>query len=287
MRQIQKKIAKYEQSENIFTCGKKKLPYLLSKDQLLHIMKKVDDAKLAMVIYIATFQGLRIGEIVKLLWEDVDLENGEIMVRDGKNTKRYKSGYGKDRKVPINEMFIPLYRKWRAMCSKSRFVIPSMNEERRGAKTMIKYYQDQFKYLLDKAGLLEVAYYQKNGGPRYKYHIHTLRHVCGTNLYRAGLDLYKIKRFLGHEDIETTQVYCDLAIDDLRSASHLAYAYPKSRLAGPQAPVIEINVDKEQLMLQKEILDKQLELARLNKEGGQYGYLPQQEIRNRIYSADE
>jgi len=282
MRQIQKQMAKYEKSEGIFTCGKKKLPYLLSKDQLLHVMKNVDDAKTAMVVYIATFQGLRIGEIVRLLWEDVDSQHGEILVRDGKNTKRYKSGYGKDRKVPINEMFIPVYKKWRAMFPKSRFVIPSLNEERRNAKTMIKFYQDNFRDLLDKAGFLEVAYYQKDGKPRYKYHIHTLRHVCGTNLYRAGLDLYKIKRYLGHEDIETTQVYCELAIDDLRSASHVAYAYPKSRLSGAQAPIIEINMDKEQLMLQKEILDKQLELAKLSKEGIHYGYLPQQEIRSRI-----
>jgi len=79
------------------------------------------------------------------------------------------------------------------------------------------------------------------------------------------MDIYQIKEYLGHEDIETTKVYCDLAKDDLKKASHIAYMYPKSHLPLPEReiPEIQINVDKELLRLQAEILDKKLRLASL------------------------
>ena len=187
---------------SLITCGKKKLPYVLSKEQLLRIICVVDDIKMAMVIFIGIFQGLRISEITRLKWSEVDLQNGELKVIDGKNTKRYKSGYGKDRIVPINEMFLPIWKQWRVMNPEQEFVIPpeKNNGKIRPYKTMIRHSQHRFHTYLGKVGLIEIDYMQKDNKPRYKYHIHTLRHVCGTNLYRAGMDLYQIKEFLGHED---------------------------------------------------------------------------------------
>ena len=260
-------VPKYIQNnERLGTCSKKKLPYVASKEQLLKILGNLDDIKLAMVVYLGIFQGLRIGEIIRLKWCDIDLKYGELKVLDSKNPKRYKSGYGKDRIVPINDMFIPVLRKWQLMNEGQEHVIPANSKyDDSAVKGLIRIYQKKFNALLDKLGMLEVDYYQHDGKPRYKLHLHTLRHVCGTNLYRAGMDLYQIKEYLGHEDIETTQVYCELGRDDLRVASHKAFAYPKSQLALPDRPEISVSVDKEALVLQKEILEKQLELQRVHQ----------------------
>ncbi len=92
--------------------------------------------------------------------------------------------------------------------------------------------------------------------------MHSFRHVCGTNLRRAGMKIEDLRDFLGHDDIETTQVYCELTKDDLREASHVAYAYPKSHLSLPKQQV-KVSFDKNTMQLQKEILEKQLELAKL------------------------
>ena len=75
------------------------------------------------ISFTGCFQGLRIGGIVSLKWSDVDLKKGELRVIDGKNTRRYKSGYGKGRLVPINQMFLRIWRAWRAMNPEDDYVL--------------------------------------------------------------------------------------------------------------------------------------------------------------------
>lgn len=259
-----------QQTENKLTCGKKRLPYVPTKNDMLKLLAYVDDARLGFCIFAGSFQGLRIGEIISLRWSEVDLINGELRVLDGKNTRRYKSGYGKDRIVPINDMFLPIWKAWRLMNPEQEHVIPG--DDRFGVratdKALIRQFQKKLGDALKKADMLEVDYYQSDGKPRYKYHTHSFRHVCGTNLRRAGMKIEDIRDFLGHDDVETTQVYCELTKDDLRETSHIAYAYPKSNLGLQKMPRIEVSVDKETLLLQKEIIEKQLELARLQMTGG-------------------
>ena len=51
---------------------------------------------------------------------------------------------------------------------------------------------------------------------------HVLRHTCAMNLLRAGVDIATIALWLGHEDIETTQIYlhADLALKETRARPH-------------------------------------------------------------------
>lgn len=258
------------QTEKRNTSGKKKLPYVPSKEEVLKLLAYVDDVRLGFVVFCSCFQGLRIGEIISLKWTDVDLNNGELRVIDGKNTRRYKSGYGKDRLVPINKMFLKIWNAWRCMNPDDDYVLPdkSWHGQRAPDKTLIRRFQQKLWDALKKADMLEVDFYQKNGSPRYKFHMHSFRHVCGTNLRRAGMKIEDVRDFLGHEDIDTTQVYTELTREDLREVSHIAYAYPKSGMGLQKMPKIEVSVDRETLMLQKEILEKQLELAKITMNAG-------------------
>ena len=259
-----------KQQNRKITCGKHKLPYVPTKDEIQKFLAFNSDVRLCFICFAGCFQGLRIGEVVRLKWTDVDLKNGELRVIDGKNTRRYKSGYGKDRIVPINNMFLRIWRAWRAMNPDEDYVLPdeSWHGQRAPDRTLIRRYQQKLWEALKKADLLEVDFYQKNGSPRYKFHMHTFRHVCGTNLRRAGMRIEDIRDFLGHEDVETTQVYTELTREDLREVSHIAYAYPKSTIGMQKMPRIEVSVDKDVLLLQKEIVEKQLELARIQMDAG-------------------
>lgn len=259
-----------KQTKERLTSGKKKLPYVPSKEEILKLLAFTDDVRLGFIVFSSCFQGLRIGEIVSLKWCDVDLKNGELRVIDGKNTRRYKSGYGKDRIVPINDMFVKIWTAWRAMNPADDYVLPdkSWHGQRAPDKTLIRRFQQKLWDALKKSDMLEVDYMQKNEMPRYKFHMHSFRHVCGTNLRRAGMKIEDVRDFLGHDDVETTQIYTELTKDDLKEVSQIAYAYPKSHLGMRKRPQIEISLDKETLILQKEILDRQLELAKIQMNKG-------------------
>src|SRR3989338_8407361 len=107
---------------------KKKLPYIPTKEEVLKLLSKITDIKLAMVIFMSIFHGLRISEIVKLKWKDVNLEQGEIFIQDAKNTKRFRIEYGQDRIVPINDMFIQVWKKWKYMTN-SEYVLERKKTE--------------------------------------------------------------------------------------------------------------------------------------------------------------
>ena len=94
---------------------KKKLPYLPSKEEILKLLSYIKDVRIGFTVFACCFQGLRLGEVISLKWKDVNLQYGELKVVDGKNPRRKKSGYGKDRIVPIKKMFIPIWTAWNAM----------------------------------------------------------------------------------------------------------------------------------------------------------------------------
>ena len=51
----------------------------------------------------------------------------------------------------------------------------------------------------------------KLGNPRLnEIHLHTLRHFAATMLYHYCKDILEVKDFLGHKEIENTQLYIQL-----------------------------------------------------------------------------
>lgn len=244
--------------ESTFTSPQDKLPKILSKEQIKSLVGVLDDIRVVMIIFLGIFFGLRIGEMVKLRWSEIDFVKKEMGILDAKNPNRYKSGYGVDRVVPISDLFMPVIKSWRAMNPNEIYVIPypPLNE-RDGEKNIehfkriVRRFQKKFYSALEKLNLMEVQYLQKDTKPRYKFHLHTLRHVCGCNLRRRGTKMEDIQDYLGHDRIQTTQLYARLVKDDLRENITNALAYPKNWNNNPQLEknVIEIMPSKEWLNL--------------------------------------
>jgi len=254
--------------QRLILSAKKKLPKILTKEQLISMLKKVDSPHIAMAIFLGVFFGLRISEMSYsprkqnhvLKWSEVNLEHGEITILDAKNTKRYKTGYGKDRIVPIFDEFIHIFKMWKALCPESEYLVPHQKGGNRPIG--IRHIQDKTSNALDKAGLWEVESHQRDGKPRYKHHFHTFRHVCATNLLRRGLPIEQVKEFLGHEKLETTMVYLNIVKDDLKEAITQVYAYPKQRnyFLPREQPVIQVSKDMESLKLENENLKLKMQL---------------------------
>ncbi|HLC77513.1 MAG TPA: site-specific integrase [Candidatus Nanoarchaeia archaeon] len=255
-------------TETYYSGKKHKLPKVLNKKQLLVAMREIRSPTVMMGIFLSTFLGLRVGEIaiddrrtiIPLKWENVDLEIGEVLILDAKNPKRFKSGYGKDRIVPIFDEFLHIFKMWRSLNQDSEYVLPHQNYK--GKPMRVPTLQRHLQEALEKIGLMHVEYYQNDGKPRYMYHYHTLRHVCACNLLRRGLTLEQVKEFLGHESIETTQVYIKLVKDDLKEAVTHAFAYPKKRqyFLDLKQPNFDLQVGLEALRLENENLKLKLQL---------------------------
>lgn len=51
--------------------------------------------------------------------------------------------------------------------------------------------------------------------------LHSLRHTCASRLLAAGMDIYRVKAWLGHASVTTTEGYAHLQADALREGAEL------------------------------------------------------------------
>lgn len=65
---------------------------------------------------------------------------------------------------------------------------------------------------------------------------HVLRHTCASRLVQAGLDLYRVKAWLGHATISTTERYAHLRPDELDDAAVLLERGTQKRPSGMRHP---------------------------------------------------
>lgn len=82
-----------------------------------------------------------------------------------------------------------------------------------------RYNLEEFRY--QHIGIGSVESMVRNLGKRAgvtKVHPHRFRRTCATFALRRGMPIEQVSKMLGHENIETTQVYLDLSEDDLMQA---------------------------------------------------------------------
>lgn len=59
-----------------------------------------------------------------------------------------------------------------------------------------------------------------------KASVHTFRHCCATHLLRGGASLRHVQQLLGHRDLNTTEIYTHLELQDLQQAIESAANRP-------------------------------------------------------------
>ncbi len=48
--------------------------------------------------------------------------------------------------------------------------------------------------------------------------VHTFRHSCATHLLRGGASVRHVQQLLGHRDLNTTEIYTHIELQDLQQA---------------------------------------------------------------------
>ena len=143
--------------------------------------------------------GLRVSELCNLKIKDINVEEKIIKVL-GKGSKQ--------REVPIRkealyytDLYLKNVRKKIISSDKTTLFV-----NKNGKKLSRQYI---FEMIKNHALIANIS---KNISP------HTLRHSFATHLLSKGADLKTVKEMLGHQNIETTQIYTHLAEEKIMSA---------------------------------------------------------------------
>jgi type 1 fimbriae regulatory protein FimE len=142
------------------------------------------DATLLLVAY---RHGLRVGELVSLRWDQVDLAEGLLRVIRSKN--------GTPSNHPIGERETRALRRLRRQHAGSMHVFLS---ERAGPMS-----RANVQKIVARAGQLAHL--------PFTVHPHMLRHACGYKLANDGRDTRAIQHYLGHRNIMHTVRYTELS----------------------------------------------------------------------------
>jgi integrase/recombinase XerD len=157
--------------------------------------------------------GARISEAVGLDVDDLDLEQGAVLLR-GKG--------GKERMVPVGsfarsavDAYLVRGRPELATAASGRSSGGALFLNARGGRLSR---QSAWTVLVKAA---ERAGVHRDVSP------HTLRHSFATHLLDGGADVRVVQELLGHASVTTTQVYTLVTVDNLREV--FATAHPRAR----------------------------------------------------------
>jgi integrase/recombinase XerD len=191
----------------------KKLPDVLSKDEVLRLLEAPDtespegirDRAMLELLYAA---GLRVSELCALELNDLDLEAGLVRAV-GKGSK--------ERLVPMGENAAGRLREY------LRYVRPGLAKNG-GANAL--FLSRRGKGLTRQAVWYRIKLYALQAGVSAKISPHTFRHSFATHLLEGGADLRAVQTMLGHADISTTQIYTH--VDRLRLRQDYDRFHPRA-----------------------------------------------------------
>jgi site-specific recombinase XerC len=151
-------------------------------------------------LVLATQSGLRLSELTGLCC-------GDVVLQTGANVRCYGKGR-KERSTPLTRQTVSVLTTWM--------------RERNGERTDPLFPTRSGTRLSADAVQRRVDKYAAAAGERCptlrSKHVtpHTLRHSAAMALLHAGVDIAVIALWLGHESIETTQIYlhADLSIKE-------------------------------------------------------------------------
>lgn len=179
-------------------------PLFIKETEFAELMKLENDSLLKDVFQFAFLTGMRLSEIINLQWNEIDLADNIIHVR---NTDDFTTKSKKERIIPINTTIKELLIK------KFPKIIPITRNNYVFTKRLVKlrgdYVTKEFKNLIRKSRLDPAL------------HFHNLRHSFASNLASKGVSILVIKELLGHQDVKTTLIYSHLRTEDLRVSINL------------------------------------------------------------------
>jgi integrase len=160
------------------------------------------------ILLVAYHLGPRLGEILNLTWDRVDLSRGFIKLRSIDTKTR------EPREVPLTPVVLAVLRD----LSKVRSLTCPYVFQYEGKP--IKRVKRAFHAAVRRAGIKDLRF-------------HDLRHCAATNLRRAGVDTVTAMKIVGHKSEKMHRRYNSVSEDDLKKAAGKLDTYLSNTVITP------------------------------------------------------
>jgi len=163
------------------------LPKYLKKEEVKKLIESAENLRDKVALELLYTTGMRVGELSRLRVEDIDFEEGVIVVRGA------KGGVDNTLTVPRSTLqdvkfYLGKRKKGRVLWSRQ-----SKGMTVRAIQHMVKKYGE-------KVGVDVTP--------------HRLRHSHAVHALEAGVPITSVQDQLGHKNLTTTQIYTKIAITD-------------------------------------------------------------------------
>ena len=171
------------------------LPFVPSKEETWQFISSMPDLKPKTMVTLMYSSGLRIGEVCRLRYEDVDRKHMRLHITHSKNRN--------DRYAILSKAALDLLTQYWFECGRPMgYLFPKQRGEDRPIDT---FYLSRHIH----------AHEDRLGWER-RLTCHSFRHAFGTHLYENGTDLLTIKAIMGHKSLNSTTIYVHLSSDSIR-----------------------------------------------------------------------
>lgn len=168
----------------------KKVPEIFNDEELERMRQAPTCSRDKAIIEVLYSTGVRVEELSDLDIDDVDINNRTVRVKQGKGNK--------ERYTFISAQALMYLKKY---LNERNDICPALFISRK--KPYERLSKDGIENVVSKVALAAGV---KNAHP------HKFRRTMATNLLRKGMPLEKVSRILGHQDLQTTMIYC--AVDN-------------------------------------------------------------------------
>lgn len=179
------------QLQDLFTSLE--LESLLEREERFEVNRLKNQIIISLLIY----QGLTVGELVRVGVEDLDLEQGEIYIRSSRrlNERTLKL---KSNQIMMLYKYVNEVRSKVINCETEQLVLTMRGRAEKA---------DGVHYLIETL---------RNKYPSRRLTPTTIRQSVITNLLKAGNDLRIVQVFAGHKYTHTTEKYKQTSVEELK-----------------------------------------------------------------------
>ena len=172
----------------------KRLPNVLSKEEVKAILESLRNIKHRTMLSLIYACGLRRSELINLVPTDIDSNRNILLIRNAKGNK--------DRIAPLSEKMLTMLRAYYKLYKPKKWLFEG---DTKGEPYSERSLSNVLKQSLEKTEIQKPV------------SLHWLRHSYATHLLESGTDLRFIQELLGHRSSKTTEIYTHVSTKSIRN----------------------------------------------------------------------